>query len=235
MFKDGVDQGYRKDPNWWFNPGPDQFRIAKLNEDYPEEYFPLAQPPKEALMAIVRHSKDLYLKWAPNSQRPHLGFSNGIVDFGAAGGWTMNAFLEQGINATGFEGSFNGYLFCKKNFEDGAWQALWYDDVRQYLREPPSKYDMAICTEVAEHIEWPFHSTLVNNLIRYSDFIWWSSEGPEVDNSPHLHHCAEAPLQYWIKLFEYFGFDYYPLPKSVTEECAGRGQCVFYNPRTYTP
>ena len=40
------------------------------------------------------------------------------------------------------------------------------------------KFDVAISTEVAEHIEGPFSATLVLSLVAHSDVIWWSSALP---------------------------------------------------------
>ena len=40
------------------------------------------------------------------------------------------------------------------------------------------KFDVAISTEVAEHLEGPFSSTLVLSLVAHSDVIWWSSALP---------------------------------------------------------
>ena len=111
------------------------------------------------------------------------------------------------------------------------------------------RYDIAICTEVAEHIEPPFASQLVLSLVQSSDIIWWSSALPRSQKPwfpfNHVHHMNEQHDDFWIHLFAFFGYDFVrpmPLAKSALKDFSKeddqalrqRGRLIFYNRMTVT-
>jgi len=159
-----------------------------------------------------------------------------IIEFGSAGGWFTKYFQDYfDVEIKAIEPTENGHNKCK---ERGIKNVLW-EDIRIINRmyEPSAnhqffrKYNVALCTEVAEHIEPFFACNVVHNLIVNSDFIWWSSAEPGA--KPHLHHPNEQPLKYWINLFDFYGFGCYMLPDEVFNACQGRGRCIFFNKQTY--
>lgn len=221
VFKNGVDVGYRDNQNWW-NDGPESFRIAKLDEDYPAEYF-----------ATDHVSGKTVSNYCNNVIR---GFEmmagrrlKSIIEFGSGGGWFTAEFLKRGYSIVGYEGSGGGVDRCLQKMMP----VVRWDDFRILLPAPSfTKYDIALCTEVAEHIEPPFSSMLVQNLTSHSDMIWWSSEEPNT-NKPHLHHPNEQPYQYWINLFEFYGYGAALLSDEIYNSCEGRGRYIFYNKKVY--
>jgi hypothetical protein len=211
MFIDGEDQGYQDDPNWWYK----SFRIAKLDEDYPAHYFTVAGVPDDVVKAYVENVAKYYHQITGNILET-------IIEYGSAGGWFSKEFDDIGYKIDTCDGSINAR--CDERC-----------DFRQvFFANPPStkNYDIALCTEVAEHLEPPFAAILVHNIICEADLIWWSSAEPG-GNKPHLHHPNEQPLQYWINIFEFYGYGCYMLPDEVFNACAGRGRCLFYNKETH--
>lgn len=211
MFIDGVDQGYQDSPDWWYR-GPNAFRIADLETDYPAHYFTVATVPQSVIDAYVENVAKYYHQLTGNTLEL-------IVEYGSAGGWFTKAFEKNGYDIDSVDGSSSVDCNERADFRDVF-----------YLRPPSYKnnYDIALCTEVAEHLEPPFAAVLVHNLICESDLVWWSSAEPG-GNRPHLHHPNEQPLQYWINIFKFYGYGCYMLPDEVYEACAGRGRCIFYN------
>ena len=235
IFENGIDHGYMEDADWWFKHPEHRFRIAQLDNDYPGEYFPLAAPPEEILVNITKRLTSTYIQFLeryfalPN----FIKLEPTLIEFGAGGGWLLNKLETRGFSCVGVEGSTAGVEFCRKHFPHIV-PVLYQHDLRRQIdlkstTNGGKRFNIGVCTEVAEHIEWPFHSVLVKNIVDHADFIWWSSEGPEVPNRPHLHHVAEAPLTYWATLFDFFGYGLKVLPDFISRETAGRGQAIFYN------
>jgi len=221
MFENGVDQGYLSDPNWWFNKGPHQFRIAKLDEDYPAEYFEVAGVPDSVIDAYCTNVDVVYRRLVGRTFKS----SRGLIEFGAGGGWFTKEFQRRGFNIDAIEGSSAGYRMMELNRIYGQKK-----DIRETMPWLEQKYDMALCSEVLEHIEPYFHGVVVGNLCRTAHMVWFSSEDPEVvKNKAHLHHSGEMPLVYWKKLFAWFNFECFMLPDRIYEATAGRSRCIFYN------
>ncbi len=213
MFKDGADQGYKSNFQWWHDPAdPDHYRYADLDADYPAEYFPLAEPPR--VKEFVQTVMDYYLKITGKPLRS-------IVEFGCGGGWYLREFQERGILSLGFEGSPAGIEACHA-------RRVWPEkaDFRRHI--PMGGYgDMIICTEVAEHLEPPFHGTLVQHLVSRSGLVWFSAAAPGAP--PHLHHPGEQPFEYWVKLFAFFGYGCLMLPDEIMASTENRGRAIFYS------
>ncbi len=220
MFQNGVDQGYKSNDNWWIDPtDPDHYRYADLEKDYPAEYFPLAEPPR--VKEFVQTVREYYKKITGVDL-------HSIVEFGSGGGWYLAEWRRIGCRAFGYEGSKAGIEACKARH---VHQVIHVDFRRKI--QTGDWGQIIICTEVAEHIEPPFHGTLVQHLISRSDLVWFSSEAPG-GNKPHLHHPGEMPLEYWIKLFEFFGYGCHMLPEEIFISTEYRGRCIFFNKETYS-
>ena len=223
MFENNIDKGYLEDQNWWSNPNnPHAFRIANLDTDYPERYFEVAGVTNECIDNYVNYITQYCRDLVKEPKRL-------IVEFGSGGGWFLKKMNDYGLDVYGYEGSKAG---IKKCVDSGVhYWLIEQSDFRKPMQLMGRKADMVLCTEVAEHLEPCFAGTLVYNLTLHSDLVWFSSEEPNT-NKPHLHHPNEQPLQYWINIFDFYGYGCYMLPDEVYEKCLGRGRCIFYNKET---
>lgn len=218
--ENGKDIGYLgSNQKWWFDSDhPDSFELFDLDSFYDEHYF------KEDHVSsyIVTNYVQLVRLVYENMTRRKLA---SVFEAGCAGGWFTKGFLERGIDVFAIEGSKCGYeSTLKKGIP--ATKILHYDLRREV--NLGKKFDIACCTEVAEHIETPFSSQLIKTLTQHSDLVWFSFEPPGT-NDAHLHHCNEQPEKFWINLFDFYNYGYYVLPREISEGCEGRGTHVFYN------
>jgi SAM-dependent methyltransferase len=65
------------------------------------------------------------------------------------------------------------------------------------------RFDLAICLEVAEHLELEHAETLIQTLARHSDCIVFSAAAP---GQPGQHHVNCEPPSAWQKRFNDLGF-----------------------------
>jgi SAM-dependent methyltransferase len=120
-----------------------------------------------------------------------------VVDFGCGSGRVLAYLKDCGASVLGIEGTKN----CYEALQIGREHVL-IGDLRTVL-PLPSKFDLAISFEVAEHLEPEFASTLVWNLSRAADRVLVSAAGPEQDGWGHVN-CR--PKQYWERKFAAVGF-----------------------------
>lgn len=218
IFVDGKDTGYRKDSRWWWDESsPDGFRIANPNEDYPKEYFKEdhvgAEVVKNYCNAVIRGYELLAGEMLDT-----------VIEFGSGGGWFTREFKNRGYSIQGLEGSYSGAKECERK----QIYNCRITDFRKKMNAPEKKFQIALCTEVAGHIEPPFSATLVSSLVDYSDVVWWSSEEPDA-NEPHLHHPNEQSYKFWINLFDFFGYSPILLSDEIFNSCERRGRYMFYS------
>lgn len=214
IFINGEDKGYVDNTRWWWE-GDNAFRIS-TSDDYPKEYF------KEDHVGalVVENYCNAVIREFELLKGRRL---KSIIEFGSGGGWFTKEFKDRGYRIEGYEGSNAGRRVCEERWLYNVSKK----DFRLLIEPPSDKYDIALCTEVAGHIEPPFSAILVKNLISHSDVIWWSSEVPGF-SKPHLHHPNEQPLQYWINIFDFYGYTFKMLPDEVFNKCEGRGRVIFY-------
>ena len=222
-YKNGEDNGWIHKQNFWFDPEHEHgFGIVDLDSIYPREYFKHDH--------VQAQTVDNYCKFIAEIFKSTTGQDlTNLIEFGSAGGWFLKRFLDMGINAVGLEGTKAGIEACIKRGIPK--RAIEQHDFRNPLEESKT-WQVALCTEVAEHIEPPFSSVLVKSLVDSSDWIWFSFEEPNT-NPAHIHHPNEMPAKFWINLFDFYGFKAWQLPEWVTGQTEGRGMYVFYNPETY--
>ncbi len=223
MYQDGIDVGYLDDQNWWLNPEhPHAFLIQKIDDNYSEEYFKEDHVSQVVVDALYENVNRYYGRLTGAELKS-------VIEFGCGGGWFLKKFSDNGIRTWGIEGSEAGYkICCDRNLD------CIKLDLRRVLLAFNNRYDVAICTEVAEHIEIPFSSVIAKTLTSHSDIIWFSAEEPNT-NRPHIGHPNERPYKFWINLFDFYGYGCYMLPDEVFNACEGRGRMIFYNRNTITP
>ncbi len=96
---------------------------------------------------------------------------------------------------------------CKEivGYDEFADESLLTIPVQKFVRQSLSekiffqqKFDLAICLEVAEHVNIEFADLVVENLISGSDVILFSAAIPGQGGT---HHVNEQPPSFWLRRF----------------------------------
>lgn len=223
VYKNGEDNGWLHKQNFWFDPNHEHgFGIVNLNSIYPDQYFAQDHVKPDTVLAYVDIVLSFYNEITGTTPKT-------VIEFGTAGGWFGKRFRELGVLPIGIEGTQAGMA---KSGSTGAYSQLFGHDLRRPFYTRDGKEPIALCTEVAEHIEPPFSSVLVKSLCDASDLVWFSSEEPNT-NPAHIHHPNEMPDKFWINLFDFYGYGCYKLPDWVFDQTEGRGKYIFYNKSVY--
>jgi hypothetical protein len=227
VYDKGEDNGWLHKQNFWFDPNHEHgFGIVDLDSIYPEKYFEKDHVHPNTVEAYCRLVPEIYESLT--NKNPET-----IIEFGSAGGWFLKRFIDLGYDCEGIEGTKAGFGACIKRGIPP--ERLTVHDFRHYV-DPRTRlgkwFDIALCTEVAEHIEPPFSSVLVKSLVDAAPFIWFSFEEPNT-NPAHIHHPNEMPAKFWINLFDFYGYKAYKLPQWVYDQTEGRGSYVFYDPQVF--
>jgi SAM-dependent methyltransferase len=215
--------------NWWFDADePNAFEIFDLDGFYYERYYSDDHVHRLVVGIIVA----CLLEAGRDVSGRDVG---AVLDLGCGQGQFTRALLAAGADVTAVEGSEAGVA---RALELGTpADRLHRHDLRLPLHLD-RRFDIVMCTEVAEHIETPFSSQLIQTIGEHSDVCWFSSEPPGT-NQDHLHHCNEQPDIFWINLFRFHGFQPLPIDIDVrvpsspdvaqfcTDEFVLRGRYVF--------
>lgn len=246
IYADGGDNGYLSGSagrtsdineatakhNWWFDfDRPEAFSIFSLEGLYSAPYFMNDHVPAATTHAVVNGQFQAFRLLTGKQLKS-------IAEFGGAGGWFTAQYAAKGLDYQTVEGTVAGHrrIQSRPNVEAAR---VHRADLRMPLvlpkpdsngRHDDGKFDMAMNTEVAEHIEVPFHSSLVATLTRASDLIWFSFAPP--GGRAHVHHSAELPLRYWLNLFDFFGFAALKMHASDVTKFDNRGTLLLYNNAT---
>lgn len=222
-YKNGVDNGWLHKQNFWFDPEHEHgFGIVDLDSIYPEKYFEHDHVKPETVKAYCKLVTEIYESLTNDNPKK-------LIEFGSAGGWFLAEFIKMGYEILGLEGTTAGIDACLKR---GVLQnQIQRHDFRHHFSKN-KQWNIALCTEVAEHIEPPFSSVLVKSLVDAAPFIWFSFEEPNT-NPAHIHHPNEMPAIFWINIFDFYGYKAYKLPQWVSDQTEGRGTYVFYDPQVF--
>ena len=171
--------------NWWYDPTqPNALHYFHLDALYSVEY----HGEDHVTGSVVETYATAALAYCAHL----LGRKcNEVVDVGAARCYFSEGMRRLGANVTSVEGTTAGVNACRQRADPGT---VLQKDLRMPLGLH-RRFDLATCTEVAEHIEPPFAGTLVHSLTEAADVVWFSSEAPKwvLDNDDHLHHSNEQP------------------------------------------
>jgi len=221
-YKDGQEQGYLNTNNhmWWFDPS-NQFAFTMFDLDglYEDTYF-ASDHIKESIAALQYEVVEKVMPKIIGRK------AESIVEFGSAAGWFTSYYHKRGMYIFGVEGTRAG---IKRLIDRGFPQEQMK---RHDLRLPLNldrTFDLAICTEVGEHLEPPFASQLIVTIAIHSDVCLFSIEDSDKPNRNHVHHSNEQPWKYWDNLFAFYGFDgIIHLPANIVKGLDTRGNRFYY-------
>jgi len=121
-----------------------------------------------------------------------------VIDVGCGLGTWLKVFVDDGCNEIlGVDGNYidKSKLCIKEEY-------FLLHDLTCTLRLD-KKYDLAICSEVAEHLPEDKAEVLIDTLINASDTILFSAALPLQGGQNHVN---EQPFAYWVQKFNDKGF-----------------------------
>ncbi|MGA3068272.1 MAG: class I SAM-dependent methyltransferase [Tepidisphaeraceae bacterium] len=214
----GAHVGYlRNRQYWWFElQFPHSFELFDLDPFYEDIYF----ENDHVFPDVIKQYVDSVLDYGRRlTGRPVTS----VLEVGSGGGWFTREFLNRGIDLVAIEGSRAGIA---KSTERGVpSDRLVHHDLRRPI-QLGRRFDVAVCTEVAEHLECPFSGQLVQTLVDHSDVIWFSFEPPGT-NEAHYHHCNEQPAKFWLNLFKFHDYRAVKIPDALCAQLSQRGKYIF--------
>jgi SAM-dependent methyltransferase len=124
------------------------------------------------------------------------------IDVGCGTGALLWDLRARGVKVLGLDYSRTAIEICRR-------RGL---DVHEHNIEPDNdvaalgRFDVAISTEVAEHVKPDFADTLVAKLVALSDHIVFTAAVPGQGGG--VDHVNEQPNSYWIEKFATHGYAY---------------------------
>lgn len=187
--------------DWWWRDYEFSHGIHDVNFLYTEPYF-----------------DTIHDVWQDGRIKPFLDFLFDAlpddvdiytaVDVGCADGSLVRGMIEHGLQyVEGIDASAAAIQFAPSRQRLPPHIFVQHD-----MRLPipkRQKFSLATCMELAEHIEPPFASQLVQNLTRLSDLIYFTAAKPGSygDGKAHINHPNEAPHRLWINLFAFYDYE----------------------------
>jgi hypothetical protein len=119
-----------------------------------------------------------------------------VVDVGCGTGTFLHQFKKAGVSKIlGIDGPWVNRQLLSMNLEQNEFREM-------NLEEPlvlNDRYDLAVCLEVAEHLDSKYADTLVTSLTGISDLILFSAAIPFQGGQNHVN---EQWIAYWKEKFE---------------------------------
>ena len=123
-----------------------------------------------------------------------------VVDLGCGTGVYVAEFRKRNIDAEGFE--YSEYA-RKMALELNKIKVHSFDLTKPF--ELKRNFDLAICIEVAEHLDPELGEKLVNVCCKYAKIVVFSAGQPGQKGQGHINL---QPKSYWIEKFSKRGFSY---------------------------
>jgi SAM-dependent methyltransferase len=170
----------------WFVP---VFQTVFGNDVYSESYF-------EDIERLEAESVEHISTWIDHHLTPAT-----VVDVGCGPGHLMAALENQGVDTFGIDVSTAAIRRTRgKGLDVSRFDLRCSDDL------PGIPYDLAVCCEVAEHLESQYARPLVRKLTRAAPVVYMTAAKP--DGTPGLFHVNERENEYWISLMNEYDYSF---------------------------
>ena len=163
---------------------------------YSTSYYEQVEQMEHASMAVIAG-------WIESTLKPQR-----VVDVGCGPGHLIEALHRGGASVLGVD-----YSGAAKDLVSAKGLPFETFDLSVVRPLPGSPWELAVCCEVAEHLEARFADAFVQNLTSASDTIFLTAA--EIGQEGGLNHVNEQPNEYWIAKFEGRGFK---LEKDLTTQ-----------------
>lgn len=182
----------------WFVP------LSKLvwgNEVYSQSYY-------ESVERIEASSVQHIGEWISVHLQPKR-----VIDVGCGPGHMMAALAQRGVQTFGVDLSTAALARVK----DKKLPAQKFD-LTADVALPGVPYELAVCCEVAEHLDARYAGRLVDHLTSAAPVVFMTAAEPmdAQTDGVGLYHVNEQPNEYWIDLMQKRG---YTLDQATTKEC----------------
>jgi hypothetical protein len=199
VIDDKSDGGYHGFGNdWWLQPDcPASFKYLSIDDLYPPPYFTGHGHPSDSIAVdIVEYMSDIFRRLTGRALES-------VLELGSGGGEITKIFNNRGLDFISVEGTAAG---IGRLAEIGIPPERIVHQNLKFLKPLGRRFDLVMCTEVAEHIEPFFASKVVENCVTHADMIWFSAADQSA--AAHYHHINEQPIEVWDNLFAHMGFPF---------------------------
>ena len=194
------DSGYHRYGNAWWTRStcPLSYNYLAIETLYPERYFQgHSHPGAGPAFDLVDYMHIVFRAL----MRREL---SSVLELGSGGGEITRALANRGLDYFAVEGTAAGVARLNEIGLDPG-RILQCD--LKFLPPLPRKFDLVMCTEVAEHIEPFFASKIVANCVAHADAVWFSAADRE--RAAHYHHINEVAIEAWDNLFAHMGMPFF--------------------------
>jgi hypothetical protein len=229
----------REGSYWWMNETiPESFSMAALDQTYNANYFANGGHPVHARDTYVDYVFRLCSLFMPQQQK-----ITSVIEFGNGGGYFAKVFSNRLTSGTIYQPGHHPLFTTVEGTGAGIaetlqkWQVPEHQVIQHDLRLPifvGHRYDVAVCTEVVEHLEPPFASQIILTLVLHSDVIWFSFKPYGGNHRAWINHPNERPLKFWKNLFDFYDYNIVGIPTSMHKDIAWRGSFIAYRRGNHT-
>jgi len=126
-----------------------------------------------------------------------------VIEFGCGNGDLCIALAENGVNVLAIDGYSTPDFSKYPNIEFQKIDLNNTEDVTNFLSARNQRFDVALSTEVAEHLNPTVSPSLIQNMVSVADVVVFSSAVLNQGGDGHIN-CR--PREYWHRLFSDHNF-----------------------------
>jgi len=169
--------------SWWSSgAAPESFEVSKLNSIYNASGYYRGYG-----VYVTPHYVPLMMRFCGQVLGRRV---QSVLELGNGGGAFTVVYRRLGVDIVTVEGTALGYASTLKR--GIPLERVVQHDLRLPLRLR-RRFDAVILTEVVEHVEPVFSSTIVLNAVLHSDVIWFSYKHSSSRARAYLNHPNEQP------------------------------------------